>query len=327
MPGGTETEADNGDTTSAKGLKAAVDITITGGDITVDASDDTVHANGTVTIGGGALTLSSGDDGIHADASLTISGGTIEIAQSYEGIEGADIRIEDGHIRLKASDDGLNAVGGSDGSPLNGRPGQNSFASGGNHTITITGGTIIVDADGDGVDANGSIEMTGGTLLVCGPTNSGNGALDFDGSFQMDGGILVAIGSLGMAQTPSDSSTQSVAALSLTSRSANTPLHLADADGNGLLTFVPTKAYQSVILSTPTLKTGEAYTLFTGGEATDETTEGLYASYTDGEEALTFTLSDVVTSASEDGAAIGGMGGNPGGMGGNPGGMNRPGRR
>lgn len=321
MPGGEAAEADSSDTTSAKGLKAAVDITITGGDITVDASDDTVHANGTVTIGGGKLHLSSGDDGIHADALLAISGGTIEIAQSYEGIEGADIRIEGGHIRLKASDDGLNAAGGSDGSSLGGRPGQNSFVSGGNHNITITGGTIVVDADGDGVDANGSIEMTGGTLLVCGPTNGGNGALDFDGSFQIDGGILVAVGSLGMAQTPSDSSTQYVAALSLSTQSAGTLLHLEDTDGNGLLTFAPSKVYQSVIISTPGLEKSETYTLYIGGSAEGETVNGLYTgSYSGGEEALTFTLSSTVTSASMSGVSVGGMGGDPGGM-------NRPGRR
>lgn len=326
MPGmtdaGTDT-ADSGDSTSAKGLKAAVDITVSGGTLTVDASDDTIHANGTVTIAGGDLHLTSGDDGIHADALLTVSGGTIQIDQSYEGLEGSDIQIDGGTVRLKASDDGLNAAGGNDGSSIDGRPGQNSFASGGNHSITITGGTLYVDAGGDGADSNGSITMTGGTLLVCGPTDSGNGALDYDGTFNMDGGVLVAVGSLGMAQAPSDSSGQYVASLSLSSQSAGTLLHLEDADGNGLLTFAPSKAYQSVIISTPDLEKDGVYTLYTGGSADGNAENGLYTgSYSGGEEVLTFTLSSTVTSASMNGVSSGGIGG-PGGMGGH-GGMGGP---
>lgn len=60
---------------SAKGLKAGVGIIIDGGSITIDSSDDAVHANGQITINGGLISISSGDDAIHADSSITINGG------------------------------------------------------------------------------------------------------------------------------------------------------------------------------------------------------------------------------------------------------------
>ena len=69
--------------------------------------------------------------------------------------------------------------------------------------LTITGGTITVEAGGDGLDRNGSIERTGGTVIVNGPTNDGNGPLDYPGTFNISGGFLVAVGSSGMAQAPS----------------------------------------------------------------------------------------------------------------------------
>lgn len=72
----------------------------------------------------------------------------------------------------------------------------------------IKGGKLTVDARGDGLDSNGSIEMSGGVVIVNGPTENMNGALDYDGSFLISGGTLVAAGSAGMAQEPSVDSSQ-----------------------------------------------------------------------------------------------------------------------
>lgn len=70
-------------------------------------------------------------------------------------------------------------------------------AAASNNEFHINGGTLTVNAGGDGLDSNGSINMTGGTVIVNGPTNSGNGALDYDGTFEISGGYLVAAGRLG----------------------------------------------------------------------------------------------------------------------------------
>ena len=157
-----ETESEG----SAKGVKATVDITITGGTLTIDSSDDAIHSNGSVTIETGALALASGDDGIHADATLTINGGDILVSKSYEGIEGAVMTINGGTIRITASDDGINVAGGNDGSSVDGRPGQNEFQSSGNNFLYLNGGYIYINATGDGIDVNGSVYMTGGDVIV-----------------------------------------------------------------------------------------------------------------------------------------------------------------
>lgn len=86
--------------------------------------------------------------------------------------------------------------------------------------------------------------MTGGTVIVNGPTDSGNGALDYDGEFNMTGGLLVVAGSIGMAQAPSTSSTQYSMNIGLSSvQEAKTLINISDKDGNSILTFAPSKQY------------------------------------------------------------------------------------
>ena len=321
--------SDDGDEPSAKGLKSDDRIAVTGGVFNLDCSDDAIHSNNIISIDGGDFQIVTGDDGVHADSTLTVTGGTMEISKCYEGLEAANVTVSGGSIRLTASDDGVNTAGGNDGSSVNGRPGQNSFRSGGDYTLSITGGTLVVDAAGDGLDANGDIYMSGGVVLINGPTNSANGSLDYDGSFGITGGVLIAAGSAGMAQAPGNTSTQYAVTATLSTRSAGTLISLRDEEGNDVVTFAPSKAYQSVILCTPLLEQGRSYTLSTGGSCTGAQENGLYEGgvYSGGTEALTFTISDRITTVSEEGASAGNFGGDPGNFGG-PGGFggDRPGR-
>ena len=155
-------------------------IHITGGTITLTCTDDTIHSNNAIYIEGGDMTLSSSDDGIHADNTLVISDGTIDITKCYEGLEAAAISIDGGAISITASDDGINAAdssSSSEGGPgMRGGPdmGENS---GSNCSLTINGGTVYVNAGGDGIDSNSYIVMTGGALVVDGPTGNGNGGV------------------------------------------------------------------------------------------------------------------------------------------------------
>ena len=73
-------------------------------------------------------------------------------------------------------------------------------------TLTINGGNLTVYAEGDGLDSNGSILMNGGTVLVYGPTKSGNGAIDYNGTFEVNGGILMVTSCGNMEQGISDTS-------------------------------------------------------------------------------------------------------------------------
>ena len=297
----TEDPTDTSD--SAKGLKAGVSLSVRGGTFTIDSSDDSVHCNGTVTITGGTFALSSGDDGVHAGDALLIQNGTIAISQSYEGLEGLNVTISGGKIQLTASDDGINSAGGSD-TADQGRPGQNQFnvSEDSDLFIKMIGGSVTVDAGGDGLDSNGNLIIEGGTVLVSGSANNGNGALDYEGTAKITGGTVVAAGMSGMAQGFSDSSSQySILHNFSTTLSESDAVTLKDSDGNTLVTYTPAKAYQSVVVSCPDMEKGQTYTLSAGSQS----------------EAL--TLSSVVTSN-----GTGGMGG---GMNGKMGGPQPEGRR
>ena len=298
---------------SAKGIKGGSSVTVANGIVTIDSADDSLHSNNSITINNGVVTLSSGDDGMHADTALTINAGDVRILKSYEGIESAVITLNNGSVKVNASDDGINVSGGVDGSgmmpggrPFGGKqgpggppPGQDTFNYTGDYYLYINGGLISVHAGGDGIDSNGAIEMTNGIVIVNGPTQDMNGALDYMGGFKMKGGFLVTAGSAGMAQAPDSSSSQNSLLLNLTSaQQAGTTIHIQDSSGKDILTFTPAIAYQSITYSSPYLVTGETYTVFLGGTAEGEDMDGLYESstYSDGTEYTTFTVSETVTS-------------------------------
>lgn len=300
LTAGTGSEGTVSSDVSAKGLKSGGDLLVNGGSFQVDSTDDSVHTNGSMTVGGGTFTLASGDDGMHADATLTVSGGDITITRSYEGIEGNDVAINGGTISLVASDDGLNAAGGNDGSSLNGRPGQNGFAGGGNNSITITGGKVTVDASGDGIDSNGSLTISGGEVYVTGPAGGENSALDCDGTAVVNGGILIAVCGQSMMMTGPDSSSAQGSIIYGAGAQQTGEVVLSDSSGT-LTSYTPARSYQYLILSAPGLQQGGTYTLTTGTEITEITlTESSYSNVTGG----------------MGGGMGGGMRGGMGGMGG-----------
>lgn len=305
------------ETVSAKGMKAGTGILVNSGTLVIDSSEDSMHCNGDILINSGKVTLSAGDDGIHADSSLTVDGGSIKIIQSYEGLEAASITINNGTVRLTARDDGFNAAGGNDSSSLQNETGGDNFSTNEDYFIHITGGYVSVDAAGDGLDSNGSIEVTGGTILVNGPTNNGNGPMDYNGTCVVTGGILAIAGSSGMAQAPGDTSTQNSLAVYYTAKqAAGTLVTLKDESGTVIFGFAPSKEYQSIVISTPDLEQGKTYTLVSGGTCTSTLTDGLYTKGTcSGGTTLTnVTLSGVITRISDDGTAVtGGQGGMTGG--------------
>ncbi len=156
--------------------------------------------------------------------------------------------------------------------------------------ILINGGTITVDAAGDGIDSNGNLYITGGTLYVYGPTGNGDGALDYNGTADISGGNVFIAGSSGMAQGFSDTSTQYSILYNLTSVStAGTEVTLKDSSGKVVASFTPAKDYQSIVISLPELTKNATYTL------------------TSGEQTADITLSSVVTSNGQQG--MGGQGG------------------
>ncbi|MBP7747998.1 MAG: carbohydrate-binding domain-containing protein [Phycisphaerae bacterium] len=279
-------------TASAKAIKGLVSVVIGGGTFSIDAADDGVHSNAAVTISGGTLTIATNSstsasygDGVHSDGAVNITGGTVTVTTGYEGIEGRFLTIDNGTIHVTTTDDGINAAGTASGNWLH-----------------INGGYIAVNAAGDGIDVNGSITMTGGTVIVHGPTQDYNAAIDYDGTFVISGGFLVAAGSAGMAQAPSNSSTQRSVKITYSQwKSAGTLVHIQKtSDSANILTFAPAKIYRSVVLSAPTLTAGTSYQLYRGGTCSGTVMDGLYSggTYSGGTLTNTFTTTNIVTNVS-----------------------------
>ncbi len=390
--GVSATTEDEDSSSSMKGLKATGTLLISDGTFTIDSADDAVHSNASITINGGTFEIATGDDGFHADETLTVTAGTISISESYEGLEALDLVISGGDINLTASDDGLNAAGGTDSSGTGGIRGDDSFggnnagqqefsddennqnsqdkpdsqsapddqnipdapdgqsapggqngdapdgqgapdgqngsgapggqgapgdqssqtvldgqqmqarqdnseqsiqtkqdstgsdsgqtrqggrggmggmggmSSSSNGSIEISGGTIYIQASGDGIDANGSLTISGGTITICGPTQGDTATLDYDTSGIITGGTFIGTGAASMAQTFSDSE-QGVITVKVGNQSAGTTVTLTDQEGNTIISHTPELSYAIVIISTPDIVSGETYTLTVGSSS------------------------------------------------------------
>lgn len=295
---------------------------VDGGNVNVTAYEDGLQAVTLLAVAGGEVSISADDDGMHCDKILAISGGTINITKSYEGIEATVINISGGKTYVKASDDGLNATVGNNTSNSNERFG--GFGGGGGSMqyqeacqVNISGGYLYVDASGDGLDSNGDLTISGGVAIVNGPTNGGNGSLDANGTIYANGGFLVAAGSNGMAEYPTGTSTQNVIIITFNGmQQAETIIRIVDENGADLLNFAPSKTFGSVIFSSPDIKSGSTYTVYTGGEYSGgDKSDGLMAngSYSGGNIEGEVSVSQILSYIGESGMG-GGFGGghNPG---------------
>lgn len=274
--------------------------------LNIDSVDDAIHSNASLEINAGIINIKSDDDGIHADETVTINGGNITISKSYEGIEGADIVINGGNIDVTASDDGINVNGGNDNSGFGGKgertaptnmqdgtnmegrkmrqspdfsqnldkgnmeimpPDMNGGQNGSTHILIINGGKILVNAQGDGLDSNGAIEMNGGEVIVNGPEDRGNGALDYNSSFTLNGGSLIAIGSSGMAQGVTTSNTQGSIIVTLSAnQKENTKIEIKNKDNEVVLETTSQKTFNSIVASNSKIIPDEEYSIYLNGE-------------------------------------------------------------
>ncbi len=191
----------SGATTESEGTAS---LTIRETALTISAPvNDAINAEATLTVESGTLTIAAGDDAIHSDYTLTVgaadtAGPTIRVTSCYEGLEGANLTILSGDIEIHSTDDGLNAA--------NSDLGDYAF------TLDIAGGRVYIDAEnGDGIDSNGTLTISGGDVTVFSTSEGDNAPLDSDGTFSITGGSVLAVGNAGMALTPASGSQTSVA--------------------------------------------------------------------------------------------------------------------
>ncbi|MGN0436442.1 MAG: carbohydrate-binding domain-containing protein [Wujia sp.] len=288
------------------GLSGKNSVRIAGGDITISSVEDGIHSENTeedglgyVYIQDGNINISAGDDGMHAGYYLIVRDGDINVEGSYEGLEGLVIDISGGNIIVNSSDDGLNAAGGNDASGLwndaalngnndfyGGRGKDDFMGHGGGMNgggmmdvsaeagIVISGGEIHVNASGDGLDSNGSLYITGGEIFVNGPTNSGNGALDYGTTACITGGSIIAIGASGMTENFSSAENQGAIMLNVYGDSGDT-ISVINEAGEELMSWTAGISFQNVIVSCGGIEDGGTYTIKVGDSEQIITMSGL----------------------------------------------------
>ena len=242
-------------TASHHGLNGKKTLVVKNGNFDITTVEDALHSKGDVTFENGEININAGDDALHADNTLTVKDGKINIAASNEGLEGITVNIEGGNILVNSSDDGINAAGDSeDGS-------QVSYA------INISGGDIKIIPGGDGIDSHGDLNVSGGNIVVDGPSNGGNAPIDYDGTGTITGGSILATGNSGMFQGfNGNNSTQSSIIYYLDSNSAaGATIKISDESGKELfISSDQTQNYNAVLYSSAEIESGKNYKVSVG---------------------------------------------------------------
>lgn len=257
-----------------------------GGTFTIAASSDGIEAEeGFIIINDGTFTLNVADDGIVASYEegdetitpyVTINGGTFTITTTEgEGIESKSIlTINDGNISMETVDDGLNA----------------------GDAIYINGGRVYAHSTGnDAMDSNGTFTVTGGKVIAIG-ARSPEAGIDCDArTLKITGGLVIGTG--GATSGPS-ASVSTVYSVVMGGGNANQIIHIEDATGKEVVTFLSPTTYSTMLFASSKLSAGTSYTIYTGGSvAAGSETHGLYSTgtYTKGAAGTSFTTSSLIT--------------------------------
>jgi hypothetical protein len=312
----TAAEADK--TTACAGIKCDGDLLIDGGALSIVSTGTGgkgISVDGDITIDGGTLDITTAGEtyvysaaydtkskAIKSDNNLTINNGTIAIKTYTDGAEGLEceyaLTINGGVIEINSYDDAINASGGDDG-----RSGR----------ILITGGAVFCNASGnDGIDSNGTITVSGGTVIALGTTAPEEGFDCDNNTFAITGGTLIGIG--GATSKPTAGATTKCA---VECNVSYAPLyHIEAAGGTEIMTFKMPRGYDRTIcmlFGGGGMNRGTSYTLYSGGSVSGGTNfHGLYsgAAYTKGSVAGTFTGAVYATIGTASGSP--GPGGQPG---------------
>ena len=255
------------------GLKAPHTLEISGGTLNIEKSNEGIEAQ-YINILDGDVTVNSTDDGINAslkdsssDTSSDTTSGTAPAGQQTQ-------QNQNGQVQ-QAPAGGGTAPGGSQGSTGQNQnmpqpPTDGAMPGGGggifevvDAAINISGGTVVVNAEGDGIDSNGTATFSGGTVTVNGPTAGGNNALDSNGDLLLNGGTVTAGSTADMFEAPSSASTSGY--LKITDSSALTQgstIQVTDSSGTVVANYkITTSGVQLVLVSNKNIVKGQSYTV------------------------------------------------------------------
>lgn len=275
------------------GFKAERVLEISGGTLNITESNEGIEAQ-YINILDGTVNVTSSDDGINASYSTSSSSSTESTSSSTaQTSQTAQSNQTAQNTQSGQSAQGNAAQGGQGGQPPaggqapSGNMGQPPASGGGgmgggmgggggtfevvDATINIAGGTITVNANGDGIDSNGTATLSGGTLVVNGPFTGGNTSLDTNGDLLLNGTTVVAGNSGDMFEAPASSSTSGYVKLTnLSNVSSGTTIQVADSSGKVVANYKVTNSNTALILvSSANITKGQSYTVYTTTDSVD----------------------------------------------------------
>ena len=299
-------------TASQDGIKATNDsdgnrgwVRLSGGIVNISAGDDGFKAERVVEISGGTLNITQANEGIEAQY-INILDGTVNVTSSDDGInasystttttdsttatstnQSAQNR-QNSAPQVPSGSAGQASAGGQAPSGTMGQPQAGGGMGGGgtfevvDATINIAGGTVTVNANGDGIDSNGTATLSGGTLIVNGPFTGGNASLDTNGDLLLNGATVTAGNSGDMFEAPSTNSTSGYVKISNVSNlSAGTTVQVADSSGNVVANYKVTNSNTALILvSSSKITKGQSYTVYTTTDSVDASSTTLASNAT-----------------------------------------------
>ena len=279
------------------GFKAERVLEISGGTLNITQSNEGIEAQ-YINILDGTVNVTSSDDGINASYSTTstsststtstesTSSSTTQTSQTAQSNQTAQNTQSGQSAQGNAAQGGQGGQGGqppAGGQAPSGNMGQPPAGGGGgmgggggtfevvDATINIAGGTVTVNANGDGIDSNGTATLSGGTLVVNGPFTGGNTSLDTNGDLLLNGTTVVAGNSGDMFEAPASSSTSGYVKLTnLSNVSSGTTIQVADSSGKVVANYKVTNSNTALILvSSANITKGQSYTVYTTTDSVD----------------------------------------------------------
>ena len=300
-------------TATKDGIKATNDtdgnrgwVRLSGGTVNISAGDDGFKAERVLEISGGTLNITQANEGIEAQY-INILDGTVNVTSSDDGInasysttstsstgtESASTSTTQTTQTAQGGQAGQAPAGGQAPSGTMGQPPAGGGAGGGmgggggtfevvDATINISGGTVTVNANGDGIDSNGTATLSGGTVIVNGPFTGGNTSLDTNGDLLLNGATVTAANSGDMFEAPSTNSTSGYVKISNVSNlSAGTTVQVADSSGNVVANYKVTNSSTALIMvSSSKITKGESYTVYTTTDSVDASSTTLASNAT-----------------------------------------------
>ena len=294
-------------------------VRLSGGTVNISAGDDGFKAERVLEISGGTLNITESNEGIEAQY-INILDGTVNVTSSDDGInasysttstsstgtESATATSTTATSTKQSAQNGQNSApqapsgsagqapagGGQAPSGTMGQPPAGGGAGGGmggggtfevvDATINISGGTVTVNTNGDGIDSNGTATLSGGTLIVNGPFTGGNASLDTNGDLLLNGTTVAAGNSGDMFEAPSTNSTSGYVKISNVSNlSAGTTVQVTDSSGNVVANYKVTNSSTALILvSSSKITKGESYTVYTTTDSVDASSTTLASNAT-----------------------------------------------